>query len=83
MPAIRCYPRDKFEKILTGNLKLTRTDQTHKGQRKWKTPDGKTIWISDISDDEALSQTYVEKISYEVASLGVDIEPPASYPWGI
>jgi len=83
MAPVRCYPREAFELILTKNLHLTKTDKVVDGERIWKTPDGKSLFISDITEDEALSQSYVIRITEEVARLGVEIDPPPFYPWAL
>lgn len=80
---VRCYSRKEFEKILTGNLNLKKTDEVVDGERAWETKTGKYLFISDISDSEALPQSYVHKIYQEVLALDQDIEPPDFYPIGL
>jgi hypothetical protein len=82
MSPIRCFPRQEFEKILT-NAGLVKTEEVYKGERKWKTPNKKTIWISDITDSEALTQSNMKNILAQVAALGIDTGPPPFYSWGI
>ena len=82
MGAIRCFPREKFEELLT-SLGLTKSDEEYRGERKWKTPNGKTIWISDVSDEPALTAGYVGNILTEANDLDGSIKPPPEYGWGL
>lgn len=65
------------------DIGLERSDEEYKGERKWKTPNGKTIWISDISENEALTVGYVGNILAEVQDLDDSVQPPPGYPWGL
>ena len=81
--AIRCYPRIEFTRILTDTFKLKKTDILVDGERAWETPNGNYIFISDISNSEAITSTYLIKIYNDVLELVGNIEPPPIYPWSL